>query len=698
MIPLLEQDIAYLKGLGAQRAALLKKELGLATYEALLYHLPFRYEDRTQWHTVEKINSSMPYVQCKGYIKHCRMIFKNRKKILTALFSDESGTIPLVWFNKIGWIQQKIIPNTRYIIFGKPSRYKQTLSIIHPELKPLDSTLFEDNKYDFRPVYHTTGKLTLHYLDSKGISRLQKNALQTCEGHITENIPTALVSKYSLLPRAEALAIVHFPPNVSILQKAQRRLKFEEVFYMQLRIKQRTTWTNASTKGLVFSDTTLAKQLYERLPFSFTRAQKKALKEIYADLCKGQHMNRLLQGDVGCGKTIVAFMSMLLPIAHGSQAAFMAPTEVLAQQHYATIKEYAEKLGVNIGLLTGSTTKKERKKIHEALKQGDMQLLISTHALLEDIVQFCSLGLVVIDEQHRFGVAQRGKLWEKNEVNPPHILLMTATPIPRTLAMTFYSHLAISVIDEMPPYRQPAKTYHAYDKHRLRLFSFIKKAVKQGRQVYIVYPRIEEGKDATYKDLIDGYESICRAFPDIPVSIVHGRMKADNKQYEMNRFSKGETRIMVATTVIEVGINVPNATVMVIENAEVFGLSQLHQLRGRVTRGAETPYCILMTRDELSNNAKKRIQTMLKTNNGFEIADMDLRLRGPGNLDGVKQSGLPSFKLVDFTEDKAIIQAASKAVDELLKKDPSLLDAEHACIQKALARLEATSTNWLQIS
>ena len=679
------------------QAKLLADELSLHTYADLLYHFPFRYEDRTRFHTIDKIDTSLLSVQCKGYLGPFQFKKHKYKTLLTAPFRDDTGTITLVWFNGVQWIPKKIRPNMAYIMVGRPSRYQKKQVVIHPELTPLLLNSAAQHQVAFQPVYASTTKLTRAGLETRGLARLQKKVLQAAKTHIQEIFPAAFLQHHQLMPRAQAIQHIHFPANKEMLAKAQVRFKFEEIFFLHLRIQKTTRWATEKIPGAVFKDTKLVHQFYTHLPFSLTNAQKKAVKEIYHDLQSGAQMNRLLQGDVGCGKTIIAFISMLIPLAEGAQVAFMAPTEILAQQHFQTLEGYTKGLGLSIAILTGSTKQKARKQIYAELSTGELQILVGTHALLEDKVQFHKLGLVTIDEQQRFGVAQRGKLWQKNTLTPPHVLIMTATPIPRTLSMTFYSHLAITTVDELPPNRKPVKTYYAYDAQRLRLFGFMREKIAEGRQVYIVYPRIESSKDESHKYLIDGYDSICRAFPHVPVSILHGRMKPANKAYEMARFVHGETKIMVATTVIEVGVNVPNATVMVIENAESFGLAQLHQIRGRIVRGNEQPYCILMTKNKLNKTSKARIDALVKTHNGFDIAEIDLKLRGGGDIDGVAQSGLPNFKLVNFTEDRYIIMQASKAVKALLATDPHLRQPQHAALRAHLGWLAHSQESWIQI-
>lgn len=692
-----DTKIEFLKGVGPQKAMLLNKELNIFTYGDLIQHYPFRYEDRTKFYPINELNGTMPYVQIKGRIRNIESAGPPRKRRLKAYLRDETGEIELVWFKGVQWVLQKLQPGVEYMVFGKPTAFGSKLNIAHPEIEILTHQN-EDTSY-LHPVYPTTETLKKKYLDSKAISKLQRTLLQLAENRIRETLPQGLLSDYGLLSKKESLFNIHFPQNGELLAKATFRLKFEELFYVQLRLLKLKLARVDKFKGKAFADTELLTRFYkEHLPFDLTEAQKRVIKEIYHDMKSGRQMNRLLQGDVGSGKTIVAFICMLLAVGSGSQAVMMAPTEILAVQHYQGLKEFADKMGLTIALLTGSTKKSERKIIHSYLKSGDLNIIVGTHALLEDIVQFKSLGLAVVDEQHRFGVAQRSKLWQKNRDVYPHVLVMTATPIPRTLAMTLYGDLDISVIDQLPAGRKPIKTVHRYDANRLKVNGFIKEQINEGRQIYIVYPLIEESEKLDLKHLMDGYESICRSFPDIPVSIVHGKMKADAKEYEMQRFIKAETKIMVATTVIEVGVNVPNASVMIIENAERFGLAQLHQLRGRVGRGADQSYCILISNYKLSKEARVRIETMVRTNNGFEIADQDLQLRGPGDLMGTQQSGVLDLLIADLGKDGKILQAARGAAIGLLDADPDLSHPDNRNIKSQIESMRKTAVNWSRIS
>ncbi len=693
----LHNSIEYLKGVGPQRAALLNKELGVFTYQDLLQHYPFRYEDRTKFYSIKEIVDEMPYVQLKGIIKKKELVGTGLKKRLTAYLEDGSGNVELVWFQGINWVNDKVKTGVEYVVFGKPTRFGSKFSIAHPEIDIAAAT--QTKSQNLRPVYPLTEKLKSKHIDNKVVSRLQEEVLKSVGDHIIETLPPKLLQKYALIYKREALFNIHFPKNHELLAKAQQRIKFEELFFLQLKLLRLKHVRKVSYKGQVFNDSTLLTDFYKNhLPFDLTDAQKRVIKEIYADMKSGKQMNRLLQGDVGSGKTIVGFICMLLAIGSGAQCALMAPTEILAQQHFTGLQRYAAKMNLSIDILTGSTKKSDRKAIHDKLLTGELKILVGTHALLEDVVQFKNLGLAVIDEQHRFGVAQRSKLWKKNEAVMPHVLVMTATPIPRTLAMTLYGDLDISTIDQLPAGRKPIKTVHRYDSHRLQVNQFLREQIALGRQVYVVYPLIEESEKLDLKHLMDGYESMARAFPDVALSIVHGQMKAADKEYEMQRFKKGETKIMVATTVIEVGVDVPNASVMVIENAERFGLSQLHQLRGRVGRGAEQSFCILMSNYKLSQDSKVRINTMVQTNNGFEIAETDLKLRGPGDLTGTQQSGVLDLSLADLSKDQILLQQAREAAISILDTDPELVKTENECIKTQIAVVKKSGLSWSKIS
>ena len=698
-----DTKVEFLKGVGPQKAASLQKELGIVTFRDLIQHYPFRYEDRTKFYKISQLDDQLPFVQVRGYIRRIETIGMGRKQRLVAYFSDETGEIELVWFKGLQYVVKKLRMGIEYVVVGKPSAYGHKINITHPELEPLAES-HEVQRY-LQPVYSTTEPLKKKFLDSKAISKLQKALLREAMPRIREILPENILAQFKLMAKAEAIKNIHFPEDANALQNARFRLKFEELFYVQLRLLKLKHARMDKFKGQVFQDLAYLNAFYhEHLPFELTTAQKRVIKEIYADMKSGNQMNRLLQGDVGSGKTMVAFICALLVIGSGAQVALMAPTEILADQHFQGLLPFVEKMGLKMALLTGSTKQKDRKTIHEALQNGSLHMLVGTHALLEDVVQFHNLGLAIVDEQHRFGVAQRAKLWQKHTDYFPHVLVMTATPIPRTLAMTLYGDLDVSVIDELPAGRKSIQTVHRYESHRLRVFGFVRQQVSMGRQVYIVYPLIEEseklseqtGKD--YKNLMEGYESICRAFPEFRISIVHGKMKAEDKDFEMQRFVKGETNIMVATTVIEVGVNVPNASVMIIENAERFGLAQLHQLRGRVGRGAEQSYCILLSDYKLTKESRLRLDTMVRTNNGFEIADMDLKLRGPGDLMGTQQSGVLDLLIADLGKDGKILQAARDAAIQLLQDDPDLIQKHNYAIKKQLESVDQKAFNWSKIS
>ena len=696
-----QQEIKFLSGVGPKRADLLNKELGIFIFEDLLYYFPYKYIDRSKFYKINELDPNLPYIQIKGKIVGFEMIGVGRKKRLVGFFSDGTGIIELVWFKGLSYIQKSLLINKEYIVFGKPGYFGGKYNIIHPEVEDAlkNVNIIQAN---LQAHYNTTEKLKKSFLHSKAVSKLVNNLLLVLKGKISETLPEYLIAKYKLISLEKALLNIHFPQNPDLLKKAIYRLKFEELFYIQLNIMKKRAFRITKSNGFVFKKVgDYFNHFYERnLPFELTEAQKKVLKEIRKDIGSGKQMNRLLQGDVGSGKTLVALMSMLIALDNGYQACIMAPTEILANQHYDTIKEFLDGMPVKVNLLTGSTKTAARRELHEALRNGDLEILIGTHALIEDTVQFKNLGLVVIDEQHRFGVAQRAKLWKKNH-QPPHILVMTATPIPRTLAMTVYGDLDVSVIDELPPGRKPIQTLHLYDSKRLRMFGFLKQQIEQGRQIYIVYPLIKESEKMDYKDLEDGYESISRAFPPpkYAVSVVHGKMKAEEKDAAMNLFVKGKTHIMVATTVIEVGVNVPNASVMVIESAERFGLSQLHQLRGRVGRGADQSYCVLMTSYKLSNEARKRIDIMTKSNDGFEIAEADLKLRGPGDIEGTQQSGLAfDLKIANLGQDGQLIQYVRDIAENILDDDPQLGKNENIILAKQLMKISNKKVDFSIIS
>ncbi|MGE0089259.1 MAG: ATP-dependent DNA helicase RecG [Bacteroidales bacterium] len=701
MSDLLKQEIKFLTGVGPKRAELLNKELQLFTFEDLLYYFPYKYIDRSKFYSISELNSEMPYIQVRGKIIGFQTVGGGNKKRLVATFTDNSGRMELIWFKGLSYIQKSLELNHEYIVFGKPGNFSGKFSIIHPEV---ESVLKSENtiQASLQAHYNTSEKLKNSFLTSRAISKLINNLLVSLIGKIEETLPDEIIKKYKLCSLGEALFNIHFPQSADLLKKATYRLKFEELFYIQLNILKRKSVRTHKSNGLVFSKVGDYLNLFYKnnLPFELTKAQKRVIKEIRKDFGSGKQMNRLLQGDVGSGKTLVALMSMLIALDNGYQACIMAPTEILANQHYITINEFLKDLPVKVSLLTGSTKVSARKEIHKELIEGDLQILIGTHALIEDAVKFKNLGFVVIDEQHKFGVAQRAKLWKKN-IHPPHILVMTATPIPRTLAMTVYGDLDVSVIDELPPGRKPIQTIHLFDSKRLRMFGFLRQQIEEGRQVYIVYPLIKESEKMDYKDLEDGYESISRAFPPpkYAVSIVHGQMKPEEKEAAMSLFVRGQTHIMVATTVIEVGVNVANASVMVIESAERFGLSQLHQLRGRVGRGADQSYCILMSSYKLSNEARKRIDIMTKTNDGFEIADADLKLRGPGDIEGTQQSGVAfDLKISNLAHDGQLIQYVRNVAEEILDNDPLLEKPENSILQKHLKKMSNKKVDFSVIS
>jgi ATP-dependent DNA helicase RecG len=692
-----ETRIEYLKGVGPARAALLNTELHIFTYADLVQHYPFRYEDRTRFHEIRELTEEMPAAQLKGRLRFWEVVGEGPKTRLVGTFTDGTGTMDLVWFQGISWLEKNLRRDGEYVVYGKPVAFGGKFSITHPELEVL--TPENEAGGHWQPVYNLTERLRKRHVDSKVIARMQRTLLEAALPYIRETLPADLIQKYRLISKRDALWHIHLPANEASLHQAKRRLKFEELFYNQFRLIKQKLIRKTDYAGQIFTRTDLVTQFYkDHLPFDLTNAQKRVIREIFEDMRTGRQMNRLLQGDVGSGKTIVAFIAMLLAVANGAQACLMAPTEILSDQHYQGLKPYAEAMGLRIVELTGSTNKKGRRLIHEGLLDGSIHLIVGTHALLEDPVQFRNLGLCIIDEQHRFGVAQRARLWAKNPTVYPHVLVMTATPIPRTLAMTLYGDLDVSIIDELPAGRKPIKTVHRYDSHRLAVFGFLREEIRKGRQVYIVYPLIEESEKLDFKDLMDGYESVARAFPEYQLSIVHGRMPFRDKDYEMQRFIQRETQILVATTVIEVGVNVPNASVMVVESAERFGLAQLHQLRGRVGRGAEQSYCVLMTDVKLSKETRQRLETMVRTNNGFEIADVDLKLRGPGDLSGTQQSGVVDLIIADLAKDGEILKAARECAQSILDEDPDLVLPQHAPIRDHVESVRADERNWARIS
>ena len=671
----LQTPIEYLKGVGPQRAELLKKELGIFIFNDLLHYYPFRYIDRTRFYKIRELHEELPAVQVIGRITAKEIIGEKRSKRLVARFKDETGSIELVWFQGIRWIDKIVQPGLVFIAFGKPNSFNNSISIVHPELELYNPKTKKTGNLMLQPVYSSTEKLKQYSLDSKGIQRLTAELMPLVTSETEETLPDYILLKHKLTGRTNALINIHFPAGTAELEAARRRLKFEELFAIQLKLLKNKLLRTQKFKGLIFEKVGDKFNTFysEKLPFALTNAQKRVVKEIRQDTQRGTQMNRLLQGDVGSGKTVVALMSMLLALDNGFQACMMAPTEILAQQHYQSLLNLLGEDYVRIGLLTGSTSRKKRNQLLAELENGQLDILVGTHALIEDTVKFKNLGLAVIDEQHRFGVEQRAKLWKKNHI-PPHVLVMTATPIPRTLAMTLYGDLDVSVINELPAGRKPINTIHFNENQRLRMFGLMRQEIAKGRQVYIVYPLIKESEKLDLLHLEAGIEAISREFPlpDYRISIVHGKLKPADKEFEMQRFVKGETQIMVATTVIEVGVNVPNASVMVIENAERFGLSQLHQLRGRVGRGAEQSYCILMSGNKLSREARIRLETMVRSSDGFEISEIDLQLRGPGDIEGTQQSGVLNLKLADLASDQQLLQEARQTVIGIFEEDPEL--------------------------
>ena len=701
----LDTGIEYLAGVGPEKAKVLREEFGIKKYEDLLHHYPFRYVDKTQFHQINSIASDETDLQLRGKITSVKTVGAGRGQRLVADFTDGTGVLELVWFKGIKWVQPNLKQGVEYVVFGKPSNFKGKYNMVHPEFETVESQK-KKVATALQAVYPSTEKSKSKNLDSKGLARLMNTLVAQVkgQGHIAELYGAEFRQKNLLIGREEALVNVHFPKDGDTLRKALFRLKFDELFFIQLRLLKLKLLNQNKFQGAVFGEVgEMVNRFYsECLPFEFTGAQKRVVREIRADLGSGKQMNRLVQGDVGSGKTIVALMAMLLAIDNGYQAALMAPTEILAEQHFATISAFLKKLNLHIALLTGSTKTAERKVLHEQLKSGEIHILIGTHALIEGVVQFGKLGLVIVDEQHRFGVQQRAKLWLKGRsaTEVPHMLIMTATPIPRTLAMTVYGDLDTSVIDELPPGRKPIKTLHRFDSSRQRIFDFMRTEIAQGRQVYVVYPLIEESEKMDFKDLNDGYESIVREFPQphYQIGVLNGRMKAADKEYEMQKFKQGKTQIMVSTTVIEVGVDVPNASVMVIESAERFGLSQLHQLRGRVGRGAEQSFCVLMTGYKLGQEARTRMETMVRTNDGFEIAEVDMKLRGPGDIQGTQQSGQPLFKISNLSKDGQILQAARSAAIDLLSDDHKLEKRENALTKHHLVQDMKNRPNWARVS
>jgi len=697
----LNDSIQFIQGVGPKRAEILTSELNISTIEDMLYYFPFKYIDRTKFYKISELNANLPYIQIRGKILEFNVVGIGKSKRLTARFYDETGGIELVWFKGLTWITKSYKTNVEYVIFGKPNLFNSNINISHPEIE--DANIFDKSLVtSLQPQYSISEKLKSQFITSKTFRIIQENIFKNYFSLINETIPDYLIEKLKLISLKEALFQAHFPQSPEKLKNARFRLKFEELFYIQLNLLKQKLIRKEKSKCFIFKKEkdNFTKLLFKQLPFKLTNAQIRVLGEIRTDFVSGKQMNRLLQGDVGSGKTLVALLSMLMAVDNGYQACIMAPTEILANQHYNTSIKFCKDLNITIRILTGSTKKSERKELHAKLQNNEVNILIGTHALIEDEVKFSNLGLVIIDEQHRFGVAQRARLWQKNVIEP-HILVMTATPIPRTLAMTVYGDLDISVIDELPPGRKQIKTIHLFDNKRLALFGFLKKEIAAGRQVYVVFPLIKESEKLDYKDLEDGYEGYSRDFqmPEYLISVVHGKMKSAEKKIAMKIFITGKAQILISTTVIEVGVDVPNASVMVIESAERFGLSQLHQLRGRVGRGAEQSYCILMSGNKLSNEGQKRLQIMVETINGFEIADKDLELRGPGDIEGTQQSGLPfELKIADLGTDGRILQTAKYEAEKILKNDSQLQLSQNQILVYQLNKKNKNNINWSRIS
>lgn len=699
---ILDTPIEYLKGIGPKRGELLRKELNMHTFGDLLNQYPFRYIDKTQFHQIGTLHMDSGTVQLRGVLRRLTVSGQGRRKRLHGRFRDATGAIDLIWFTGIHWLEKSLVVGKEYVVYGRISAFRNQLNIAHPEMEEVSE---ENTKKAtaFAPVYPSTEKLNSLGVESKARRRMMAALFEKLTPEdLPDNLPPKMISAFKFPSHFQAMKSIHFPKTTEELNAARRRLKFEELFFLQLRLLQLKMGRQQAVKGYVFEKVGdhFNRFFKEKLPFELTGAQKRVIREVRRDLGSGIQMNRLLQGDVGSGKTIVALMCMLIALDNDFQACMMAPTEILAQQHYASIGEYLEGLDINVAFLSGSVKGKKRKVILEKLHAGEIQILVGTHALIEDPVQFKNLGLAITDEQHRFGVAQRAKLWKKNSPYPPHVLVMTATPIPRTLALTLYGDLDVSVIDELPPGRKQINTMHKTEHHRLRVIGMMKEQIKLGRQIYVVYPLIEESEKLDLKNLDQGYEALSRDFPkpEYQISVVHGRMKAQDKDFEMQRFVNGETQIMVATTVIEVGVNVPNATMMIIENTERFGLSQLHQLRGRVGRGGEQSYCVLMTGYKLSNEGKERIQTMVRTNDGFEIAEADLKLRGPGDIEGTRQSGILDLKIADIAKDGRILQTAREVAARILEKDPKIEQPENNPIKQFLLKNPKVLKGWSRIS
>lgn len=698
MIDLGKRSITYLQGVGPKKAEILQKEAGIFSFEDLLYYFPYKYIDRSRFYKVAEVRGDMPYIQLKGRIVSFETLGEGRSRRLVAHFTDGTGVMDLVWFKGLAYVKDKYAIGKEYIVFGKPAEFGRTYNIAHPDIDSIDRQ--EQVANGLIPFYNTTEKMKKSFLNSRAVQNLQYTLLSLLNWDIPETLSPDVLRRINMISLPEAIRNIHFPENAEKLKQAQLRLKFDELFFIQLHILKTASFRKRKLQGLPFPTVghTFNTFYKDYLPFELTGAQKRVMREIRADLGSGRQMNRLLQGDVGSGKTLVGLLSMLLAIDNHYQACMMAPTEILANQHFATLKEFLGDMDIKVALLTGSTRKKEREEMLPAIASGEINIVIGTHALIEESVVFSSLGLAIIDEQHRFGVEQRARLWQKN-ARVPHVLVMTATPIPRTLAMTLYGDLDVSVIDELPPGRKPILTLHRYDNKKAELYEFLRKEIRLGRQVYVVYPLIEGSEKFDYKDLEEGFETFKQVFPEYEVCMVHGRMKTADKEAGMQKFVSGEAQILMATTVIEVGVNVPNASVMVIESAERFGLSQLHQLRGRVGRGADQSYCILVSSYKLSNETRKRLETMVQTNNGFEIAEADLRLRGHGDLEGTRQSGMGiDLKIASLGEDGQILQYARDMAQELLDKDPDLLSETHKLLNERLKSLFSKRVNWGLIS
>ena len=698
---ILETPIMYLKGVGPKKALTLENELGIKTFQDLLYHFPFRYVDKSKIYKVKDINTDSTYFQLKGKISRFNTVGDKRARYISAKFTDDTGSIDLVWFRGLKWVKDSIVPNKEYLIFGKPSVFKNSFNFVHPEVEdilPGENVVIGQR---LEGIYSSSEKLKNSGMGTRGFTKLMKQLLTQAGESIIESLPKYLIDHYKLLDKKTALYNIHFPENTAIIKSTEQRLKFDELFYLQLQILLNKIHTKKKYAGFIFGSVgeNFNDFFSQHLPFQLTNAQKRVIKEIRLDLKSGRQMNRLLQGDVGSGKTMVALLCMLIAIDNGFQACIMAPTEILANQHYNSISKMLESMDLKVDLLTGSTKKAKRNEIHSGIENGELKILVGTHALIEGTVKFKNLGFAVIDEQHRFGVAQRAKLWKKN-TTPPHVLVMTATPIPRTLAMTVYGNLDVSIIDELPPGRKAVKTSHSFENKRLRVLGFMREQIKLGKQIYIVYPLISESEKLDLKNLMDGFANMQQDFPapEYLVSVLHGKMKTDEKDYEMQRFVEGKTNILVSTTVIEVGVDVPNASVMIIENAERFGLSQLHQLRGRVGRGADQSYCILMSSYKLSAEGRKRLEVMVSTTDGFVIAEEDLKLRGPGDLQGTKQSGLLDFKIASITKDGELMFKTRKLAEHILENDPQLSEPKNKIILDHLKAKNKDKANWGKIS